>query len=144
VFKYGTKFDYFLIVVCCVTSIGSGIAIPLMNIVFGSCRPHPDVLSGANHVAGELASTFTDYFMEGTTVTQQEFQAEINRLSLFIVYLFIGKFVLSYLAMVRTRWAFKRLWTHMQDSFQFALVVYGFLLRFAWPTYARSSPSQSV
>lgn len=44
VFKYGTKFDYFLIVVCCVTSIGSGIAIPLMNVVFGPIRPQPDAL----------------------------------------------------------------------------------------------------
>ncbi|KAH7071899.1 leptomycin B resistance protein pmd1 [Paraphoma chrysanthemicola] len=86
VFKYGTNLDYFLIVVCCITSIGSGIAIPLMNVVFG-----------------ELASTFTDYFMEGTTVTRSEFQAEINRLSLFIVYLFIGKFAMSYLAMFSVR-----------------------------------------
>jgi ATP-binding cassette subfamily B (MDR/TAP) protein 1 len=34
-------------------------------------------------------------------VTQAEFQAEINKLSLYIVYLFIGKFVLSYISMVR-------------------------------------------
>ncbi|KAF2034262.1 P-loop containing nucleoside triphosphate hydrolase protein [Setomelanomma holmii] len=33
----------------------------------------------------------------------KEFQAEINRLSLFIVYLFIGKFVLSYIAMLSIR-----------------------------------------
>jgi hypothetical protein len=33
-------------------------------------------------------------------VTQAEFEAEINRLALYIVYLFVGKFVLSYIAMV--------------------------------------------
>jgi hypothetical protein len=35
-------------------------------------------------------------------MTAGEFQAEINRLTLFLVYLFIAKFVLSYIAMVRT------------------------------------------
>jgi ATP-binding cassette subfamily B (MDR/TAP) protein 1 len=39
--------------------------------------------------------------MDGTTVTQAEFQGEINKLALYIVYLFIAKFVLSYVSMVR-------------------------------------------
>jgi ATP-binding cassette subfamily B (MDR/TAP) protein 1 len=38
VFAYGTKFDYLLIVMCCLTSIGSGIAMPLMNVVFGKLQ----------------------------------------------------------------------------------------------------------
>jgi len=33
-------------------------------------------------------------------MTAGEFQAEINRLTLFLVYLFIAKFVLSYISMV--------------------------------------------
>lgn len=44
---------------------------------------------------------FTEYFIPGTSVTQGEFQAEINKLALFIVYLFIAKFAMSYIAMVR-------------------------------------------
>jgi hypothetical protein len=43
---------------------------------------------------------FTNYFVEGTTVTRAEFQAELNKMALYIVYLFIGKFVLSYISMV--------------------------------------------
>jgi ATP-binding cassette subfamily B (MDR/TAP) protein 1 len=35
VFGYGTKLDYFLITLCCLTSIGSGLTFPLMNVVFG-------------------------------------------------------------------------------------------------------------
>jgi ATP-binding cassette subfamily B (MDR/TAP) protein 1 len=46
---------------------------------------------------------FTDYFVEGTSVTKAEFQAELNKMALYIVYLFVAKFVLSYIAMVRTR-----------------------------------------
>lgn len=42
-------------------------------------------------------------------MTANEFQAEINRLTLFLLYLFIAKFVLSYLAMVQphvsTKWS---------------------------------------
>jgi hypothetical protein len=37
VFSYGTALDFFLIALCCITSIGSGIAFPLMNVVFGTC-----------------------------------------------------------------------------------------------------------
>jgi len=86
VFSYGTALDFFLIALCCVTSIGSGIAFPLMNIVFG-----------------QLVGNFTEYFVPGTQVTRGEFQAEINRLALFIVYLFIAKFVLSYVSMLCIR-----------------------------------------
>lgn len=61
-------------------------------------------------VLGELVGNFTNYFIPGTTVTKDEFQAEINRLSLFIVYLFIGKFVMSYLSMVRRTPSASRDW----------------------------------
>ncbi len=60
----------------------------------------PNEFYNAEMTLGELVGNFTNYFREGTTVTQAEFQAEINRLALYIVYLFIGKFVLSYVAMV--------------------------------------------
>ncbi|KAF1850722.1 P-loop containing nucleoside triphosphate hydrolase protein [Cucurbitaria berberidis CBS 394.84] len=86
VLSYGTKFDFFLMGLCCLTSIGSGIAMPLMNIVFG-----------------QLVGNFTGYFLPGNTVTKHEFQAEINRLALFIVYLFIAKFVMSYISLLTVR-----------------------------------------
>ncbi|KAF1926965.1 leptomycin B resistance protein pmd1 [Didymella exigua CBS 183.55] len=86
VFKYGTALDYFLIALCCITSIGSGIAYPLMNIVFG-----------------QLVGTFTEYFLPVPTVTRDEFQADINKLTLYIVYLFIAKFVLTYVSMLCIR-----------------------------------------
>jgi hypothetical protein len=50
---------------------------------------------------GQLVGNFTNYFVPGTTVTQAEFQAEINKQALYIFYLFIAKFVLSYISMVR-------------------------------------------
>ncbi|KAF1354222.1 P-loop containing nucleoside triphosphate hydrolase protein [Lizonia empirigonia] len=83
VFAYGTALDYALIALCCLTSVGSGIAMPLMNIVFG-----------------QLVGNFTNYFVQRTSVTKDEFQAEISKLSLYILYLFIAKFFLSYTSML--------------------------------------------
>ncbi|KAI1680521.1 ABC transporter transmembrane region [Pyrenophora tritici-repentis] len=86
VFSYGTAFDFVLIALCSITSIGSGVAFPLMNVVFG-----------------QLVGSFTTYFIPGTTVTSREFQAEVNRLTLYLVYLFIAKFFLSYISMLTIR-----------------------------------------
>ncbi|OWY50925.1 P-loop containing nucleoside triphosphate hydrolase protein [Alternaria alternata] len=86
VFSYGSKLDFWLMFLCCVTSIASGVTFPLMNVVFG-----------------QLVGSFTNYFIPGTTMTAGEFQAEINRLTLFLLYLFIAKFVLSYIAMLTIR-----------------------------------------
>lgn len=35
VLSYGTKFDAFLMGLSCLTSIGAGVTMPLMNVVFG-------------------------------------------------------------------------------------------------------------
>lgn len=43
---------------------------------------------------------FTNYFMEGTTVTKQQFQASVNSGSLLLTYIFIARFFLSYISMV--------------------------------------------
>ena len=56
-----------------------------------------------NVVFGQLVGTFTDYFLPNTTVTKQKFQSEVNKLALYIVYLFIAKFFLSYISMFTIR-----------------------------------------
>ncbi|KAL5423339.1 ABC-type transporter tr06 [Paraphaeosphaeria minitans] len=86
VFTYGTKLDALFLVLCVLTSIGAGIAMPLMNIVFG-----------------QLVGHFTDYFLPNSTVTKQEFMAEVNKQALYIVYLFIAKFFMSYISMFTIR-----------------------------------------
>ncbi|KAF2713122.1 P-loop containing nucleoside triphosphate hydrolase protein [Pleomassaria siparia CBS 279.74] len=86
VMRYGTKLDMFLMLACCLTSIGAGIAMPLMNVVLGN-----------------LVGNFTNYFTPNSTVTKQEFQKAVNQQALYIFYLFIGKFVLSYISMFSIR-----------------------------------------
>ncbi|KAF2639503.1 P-loop containing nucleoside triphosphate hydrolase protein [Massarina eburnea CBS 473.64] len=85
VFSYGAKFDAFLMGLSFLTSIGSGTALPLMNIT------------------GQLVGNFTEYFVPNSTITRQEFQASVNQNALYFVYLFIGKFVLSYVSMLSVR-----------------------------------------
>lgn len=86
VLSYGTKGDKCLMALSCLAAIGSGTAMPLMNIVFGN-----------------LVGVFTGYFMPNTTVTKAHFMREVNKLALYLVYLFIGKFVLSYISLLAIR-----------------------------------------
>ncbi|KAF2732133.1 leptomycin B resistance protein pmd1 [Polyplosphaeria fusca] len=83
VFTYGTKLDFFLLLLSCLTSIGSGAAFPLMNVVLG-----------------QLVGDFTGYFVPNSGVDRDEFQASVNKNALLFVYIFIGRFALSYISMV--------------------------------------------
>ncbi|KAE8135274.1 P-loop containing nucleoside triphosphate hydrolase protein [Aspergillus pseudotamarii] len=58
-------------------AMGSGVALPLMNVVFGN-----------------LTGDFNRYFTSNNSVNEDAFRA------LYIVYLFIGKFVLTYISML--------------------------------------------
>ncbi|RMD40861.1 hypothetical protein DV735_g4278, partial [Chaetothyriales sp. CBS 134920] len=76
----GKGIDHLLLSVGLLCSVGAGVAMPLMNIVFGT-----------------LVSDFNSYFIPNTSTTKAEFLHSVSQSSLYIVYLFIGKFVLSYI-----------------------------------------------
>lgn len=78
IFSYATKRDILMLVVAALASIGAGVTLPLMNIIFG-----------------QLVGQFTGYFAFPPTVTQSEFQRLLNRQALYIMALFIGRFALS-------------------------------------------------
>ncbi|TQN66296.1 ABC transporter BEA3 [Colletotrichum shisoi] len=78
VFSYATKWDMVIYVFASVASIGAGTTLPLMNIVLGS-----------------LAGQFTDYFMDPPRMTRAEFEALLDRLSLYVLGLFLGRFLLN-------------------------------------------------
>jgi len=81
VLSYGTTLDRCLMTVGVITSGGGGVALPLMNIVFG-----------------QLVGDFNNYFIPGTSTTKDQFLASVNRNALYIFYLFLGKFILSYIS----------------------------------------------
>jgi ATP-binding cassette, subfamily B (MDR/TAP), member 1 len=85
ILSFGTRVDHCVLLIALASSAASGTALPLMNIVFG-----------------KLASSFNGYFTPSGGVSKSEFKSSINRNALYIVYLFIAKFVLTYIAKVHS------------------------------------------
>jgi ATP-binding cassette, subfamily B (MDR/TAP), member 1 len=83
ILTFGSRTDHVLLVVGMICAAASGVALPLMNIVFGN-----------------LVGDFNSYFIPGTTTTKSEFMRAVSRNSLYITYLFIAKFVLTYIGAV--------------------------------------------
>ncbi|KAH7191273.1 putative ABC-type multidrug transport system [Fusarium oxysporum] len=79
VFKYATKWDFVAYAAGTAASIGAGVTLPLLNIVFG-----------------QFASRFSDYAGTGT-LPESEFKSTLNELSLYLLGLFLGRLVLSYI-----------------------------------------------
>ncbi|TVY22546.1 ABC transporter [Lachnellula hyalina] len=86
VFTYSTVGDRLLLGGAILGNIGSGSTLPLMNVVFGN-----------------LLNNFGEYFIANTTVTKAEFTKSLNRQTLYIVYLFIARWALSYFSMFAFR-----------------------------------------
>ncbi|KAK3337195.1 P-loop containing nucleoside triphosphate hydrolase protein [Cercophora scortea] len=80
IFSYATKLDYVLMVGAAIASIGAGVTMPLMNIVFGS-----------------LVGNFTYYTGENAEA-QASFDRNVDRLSLYMFALFIARFGLNYIS----------------------------------------------
>ncbi|KAI1335902.1 P-loop containing nucleoside triphosphate hydrolase protein [Xylariaceae sp. FL0016] len=80
VFKYARTWDFPLIGAAAIAAAGSGTTLPLMNVVFGG-----------------LVNSFNGYFQDPPTATREEFQATLNRFSLYIFLLFIARFILTYI-----------------------------------------------
>ncbi|KAI0175754.1 P-loop containing nucleoside triphosphate hydrolase protein [Hypoxylon sp. FL1284] len=80
VFSYAKFWDLVLMAAALLAAAGSGVTLPLMNVVFGA-----------------LVGDFSDYFLPVPTITEAEFRTSLNRNSLYIFILFLGKFVLTYI-----------------------------------------------
>ncbi|WYZ45236.1 hypothetical protein EsH8_VIII_000552 [Colletotrichum jinshuiense] len=78
VFTYATKWDFTVYVIASVASIGAGVTLPLMNIIFG-----------------QLVGQFTSFFTAGTAITREQFESILNRQALYIMALFLGRWALN-------------------------------------------------
>ncbi|KAM0559897.1 hypothetical protein ACHAPJ_003847 [Fusarium lateritium] len=78
VFSYATKCDFFIYTLASVASIGAGITMPLMNIIFG-----------------QLVGDFTNYFKDTTSMPKDEFQRILDKQALYIMALFLGRWGLN-------------------------------------------------
>jgi ATP-binding cassette subfamily B (MDR/TAP) protein 1 len=82
IFTYSTLNERILLGIAFFGEIATGCTLPLMNIVFG-------------HLVGH----FSDYFAPGSTTTKGQFLQSLNQQTLYIVYLFIARWILSYISM---------------------------------------------
>ncbi|KAF5008271.1 hypothetical protein FDECE_5435 [Fusarium decemcellulare] len=80
VFSYATKWDVASYFAGAIASIGAGVTMPLMNVVFG-----------------QFVGKFNDYFEEGSTVSRGDFEKNIDKLALYMFLLFLGRFILNYI-----------------------------------------------
>ncbi|KAI1100496.1 P-loop containing nucleoside triphosphate hydrolase protein [Jackrogersella minutella] len=80
VFRYAKVWDFVLMTAAVVAASGSGVTLPLMNVVFGA-----------------LVGDFNGYFLPVPTQTEAQFRASLNKNALYIFCLFIGRFVLTYI-----------------------------------------------
>ncbi|KAL2165253.1 hypothetical protein VTH06DRAFT_550 [Thermothelomyces fergusii] len=78
VFAYAKRWDFVLMCIAAIASVGAGITMPLMNVVFG-----------------RLIGEFTGFDPE--TADPDEFSGTIDRMSLYMFALFIGRFGLNYI-----------------------------------------------
>ena len=84
ILAFGSRLDHALLIVGVFTAAASGVALPLMNIVFG-----------------HLVSDFNSYFIPGSGTTKAQFLHSVRSNALYILYLFVAKFFLTYIGAVR-------------------------------------------
>ena len=104
IFTYSTLTDRILLGIAFLAQIATGCTLPLMNIVFG-----------------HLATHFSAYFTPDSTITKAQFLHILSQQVLYIVYLFIGRWVLSYISMLIFRMAGLRMSAKLRSAYLKAL-----------------------
>ncbi|KAF2156892.1 putative ABC transporter [Myriangium duriaei CBS 260.36] len=79
IFRYADPLDRLLYAIALLGAVAAGASLPLMTLVFGSST-----------------SSFSDY--SAGRQDPQQFQGQVNHLILFFVYLFVGRFLIGYIA----------------------------------------------
>ncbi|KAK8102021.1 hypothetical protein PG984_015167 [Apiospora sp. TS-2023a] len=78
IFTYATRWDACVYTVGALSSLAAGVTMPLMNILFG-----------------QLASQFTQHASPTSTMSALDFESLLSRQSLYILALFLGRWVLN-------------------------------------------------
>lgn len=78
IFSYATRWDVCVYTVGALSSLAAGVTMPLMNILFG-----------------QLASQFTQHASPSSSTSAQDFESLLSRQSLYIMALFLGRWILN-------------------------------------------------
>ena len=100
ILAHSNAHERLLLVIALSASVGSGVPLPLMNIIFG-----------------RLVGNFNGYFAENSTTTEAEFRHSVASNSLIFVYLFIGRFILGYAATLCVCIAAARTTSNLRKAF---------------------------
>ncbi|KAI2602444.1 P-loop containing nucleoside triphosphate hydrolase protein [Hypoxylon sp. NC1633] len=106
IFGYSTWRDRLFLAASVVAAMGAGVAFPLMSIVFGQ-------------LVGSIANARANL---GAESSQQHYSELISQYVLFMVYLFIGRFVLGYIATLGFRMMSLRISSAMRLAYFKALL----------------------
>jgi ATP-binding cassette, subfamily B (MDR/TAP), member 1 len=104
IFTYSTLTDRILLGIAFLAEIATGCTLPLMNIIFGHLSTH-----------------FSAYFTPGSTTTQAQFLRILSQQTLYLVYIFIARWVLSYISMLIFRMAGLRMSAKIRSAYLKAL-----------------------
>ena len=102
ILSFSTTIDRFFMVAGAIFSVGAGAALPLMNVVFG-----------------RLVRSFNGYSVPGSGVSKDEFLAGVNQNALYILYLFIAKFLFGYISI----YSFRMTGIHISATIRMAYLV---------------------
>ncbi|OTB02343.1 hypothetical protein M426DRAFT_322771 [Hypoxylon sp. CI-4A] len=80
VFKYAKPWDVILMIAAVLAAAGSGVTLPIMNIV-----------------VGKLIGDFNGYFLPVPTTSEAQFRSSLNKNALLIFVLFLARFALTYI-----------------------------------------------
>lgn len=80
-FSYAKSYDFALMVGAALASIGAGVTMPLMNVVFG-----------------KLVGSFASFGVPGAATTSDQLGATIDRQCLYMFILFLARFLLNYIS----------------------------------------------
>ncbi|KAI9154905.1 Multidrug resistance protein 1-like protein 1 [Paramyrothecium foliicola] len=78
IFGYAAKWDLYVYAIAALASIGAGVSLPLMNIIFG-----------------QLVGQFTDYFRDNAAMPQDKFERLLAQQALYIMALFLARWALN-------------------------------------------------
>ena len=98
IFHYCDKYDWTLNAIAFACAIASGSSLPLMTIIFGS-----------------FTNKFNTYGAGGSNTNQ--FRDDVDSFVLWFIYLFIGKFVVTYIATAAISVSAIRTTRKLRDSF---------------------------
>ncbi|KAJ5531287.1 ABC transporter integral membrane type 1 [Penicillium freii] len=100
ILAHSSKADRCALLLGLVYAYSSGTALPLINIVFR-----------------KIVRSFSSYFVPDSQVTKDIFKAAVNRNALYLVYLFIRRFVLTYISLYYFRMAGLRISAQLRLSY---------------------------